>query len=168
MLEFVVRLTLVFTWTEDFSLLLVNSQCKSYSGSILSNPWKRDVFLFLRHEVFKYCWKKPKTTSYLISVNIKPVVLKLEGKILHMWKQACVHQRLLLVISHELIDSNSFLLEYFFSFFFTGKITDICGNPFQYNKEVKHMNSAGVLATLRNYDYYASRIPNTVKESLVP
>lgn len=30
------------------------------------------------------------------------------------------------------------------------------------------MNSAGVLATLRNYDYYASRIPNTVKESLVP
>lgn len=49
-----------------------------------------------------------------------------------------------------------------------GKITDIRGNPFQYNKEVKHMNSAGVLATLRNYDYYASRIPNTVKESLVP
>ncbi|NWI44376.1 BPNT1 nucleotidase, partial [Picathartes gymnocephalus] len=49
-----------------------------------------------------------------------------------------------------------------------GKITDIRGNSFQYNKEVKHMNSAGVLATLRNYDYYASRIPNTVKESLVP
>uniref|UniRef100_A0A8C9FVI1 3'(2'),5'-bisphosphate nucleotidase 1 n=1 Tax=Pavo cristatus TaxID=9049 RepID=A0A8C9FVI1_PAVCR len=49
-----------------------------------------------------------------------------------------------------------------------GKITDIHGNFFQYNKEVKHMNSAGVLATLRNYDYYASRIPNTVKQSLVP
>ncbi|KAF1525264.1 3'(2'),5'-bisphosphate nucleotidase 1, partial [Eudyptes sclateri] len=49
-----------------------------------------------------------------------------------------------------------------------GKITDIHGNAFQYNKEVKHMNSAGVLATLRNYDYYASRIPNTVKQSLVP
>ncbi|KAJ7415905.1 3'(2'),5'-bisphosphate nucleotidase 1 [Willisornis vidua] len=49
-----------------------------------------------------------------------------------------------------------------------GKITDIRGNSFQYNKEVKHMNSAGVLATLRNYDYYASRIPNTVKQSLVP
>ncbi|NXN73039.1 BPNT1 nucleotidase, partial [Himantopus himantopus] len=49
-----------------------------------------------------------------------------------------------------------------------GKITDIHGNSFQYNKEVKHMNSAGVLATLRNYDYYASRIPNTVKQSLVP
>uniref|UniRef100_U3I7Y1 3'(2'),5'-bisphosphate nucleotidase 1 n=1 Tax=Anas platyrhynchos platyrhynchos TaxID=8840 RepID=U3I7Y1_ANAPP len=49
-----------------------------------------------------------------------------------------------------------------------GKITDIHGNSFQYNKEVKHMNSAGVLATLRNYDYYASRIPSTVKQSLVP
>ncbi|XP_010293696.1 PREDICTED: 3'(2'),5'-bisphosphate nucleotidase 1 isoform X2 [Phaethon lepturus] len=49
-----------------------------------------------------------------------------------------------------------------------GKITDIHGNSFQYNKEVKHMNSAGVLATLRNYEYYASRIPNTVKQSLVP
>ncbi|KAM9298711.1 3'(2'),5'-bisphosphate nucleotidase 1 isoform 3-T3 [Morus bassanus] len=49
-----------------------------------------------------------------------------------------------------------------------GKITDIHGNSFQYNKEVKHMNSAGVLATLRNYDYYASRIPNNVKQSLVP
>ncbi|NXF42648.1 BPNT1 nucleotidase, partial [Oceanites oceanicus] len=49
-----------------------------------------------------------------------------------------------------------------------GKITDIHGNSFQYNKEVKHMNSAGVLATLRNYDYYAIRIPNTVKQSLVP
>lgn len=33
---------------------------------------------------------------------------------------------------------------------------------------MKHMNSAGVLAALRNYDYYASRIPNTVKQSLVP
>ncbi|NXY86710.1 BPNT1 nucleotidase, partial [Alcedo cyanopectus] len=49
-----------------------------------------------------------------------------------------------------------------------GKITDIHGNPFQYNKEVKHMNSAGVLASLRNYDYYASRIPSTVKQALVP
>ncbi|XP_068009609.1 3'(2'),5'-bisphosphate nucleotidase 1 isoform X3 [Melanerpes formicivorus] len=49
-----------------------------------------------------------------------------------------------------------------------GKITDMHGNAFHYNKEVKHMNSAGVLATLRNYDYYASRIPNTVKQSLVP
>ncbi|XP_057351162.1 3'(2'),5'-bisphosphate nucleotidase 1-like [Manis pentadactyla] len=49
-----------------------------------------------------------------------------------------------------------------------GKLTDIHGNALQYNKEVKHMNSAGVLATLRNYDYYASRVPESVKSALVP
>nr|XP_033791986.1 3'(2'),5'-bisphosphate nucleotidase 1 [Geotrypetes seraphini]XP_033791987.1 3'(2'),5'-bisphosphate nucleotidase 1 [Geotrypetes seraphini]XP_033791988.1 3'(2'),5'-bisphosphate nucleotidase 1 [Geotrypetes seraphini] len=49
-----------------------------------------------------------------------------------------------------------------------GKLTDIHGNIIQYNKEVKHMNSAGVLATLRNFDYYASRVPDSVKEALVP
>ncbi|XP_055437894.1 3'(2'),5'-bisphosphate nucleotidase 1 isoform X1 [Bubalus kerabau] len=49
-----------------------------------------------------------------------------------------------------------------------GKLTDIHGNALQYNKEVKHMNSAGVLATLKNYDYYASRVPQSVKNALVP
>nr|XP_058895861.1 3'(2'),5'-bisphosphate nucleotidase 1 isoform X4 [Kogia breviceps] len=49
-----------------------------------------------------------------------------------------------------------------------GKLTDIHGNALQYNKEVKHVNSAGVLATLRNYDYYASRVPESVKNVLVP
>uniref|UniRef100_A0A8C4VKQ1 3'(2'),5'-bisphosphate nucleotidase 1 n=1 Tax=Gopherus evgoodei TaxID=1825980 RepID=A0A8C4VKQ1_9SAUR len=49
-----------------------------------------------------------------------------------------------------------------------GKLTDIHGNPFHYNKEVKHMNSAGVLATLRNFEYYASRVPESVKQALVP
>ncbi|XP_003431384.1 3'(2'),5'-bisphosphate nucleotidase 1 isoform X2 [Ornithorhynchus anatinus] len=49
-----------------------------------------------------------------------------------------------------------------------GKLTDIHGNPYQYDKDVKHMNSAGVLATLRNYDYYASRIPDAVKKELLP
>uniref|UniRef100_M3XYD5 3'(2'),5'-bisphosphate nucleotidase 1 n=1 Tax=Mustela putorius furo TaxID=9669 RepID=M3XYD5_MUSPF len=49
-----------------------------------------------------------------------------------------------------------------------GKLTDIHGNALQYNKEVKHMNSAGVLATLRDYDYYASRVPQSVKNALVP
>lgn len=53
-------------------------------------------------------------------------------------------------------------------FFSVGKLTDIHGNALQYNKEVKHMNSAGVLATLRNYDYYASRVPESVKNALVP
>ncbi|XP_006115635.1 3'(2'),5'-bisphosphate nucleotidase 1 isoform X1 [Pelodiscus sinensis] len=49
-----------------------------------------------------------------------------------------------------------------------GKLSDIHGNPLNYNKEVKHMNSAGVLATLRNFDYYASRVPESVKQALVP
>ncbi|XP_069089974.1 3'(2'),5'-bisphosphate nucleotidase 1 isoform X2 [Pleurodeles waltl] len=49
-----------------------------------------------------------------------------------------------------------------------GKLTDIHGNAFRYDKEVKHMNSAGVLATLRNYEYYVKRVPEAVKEALVP
>uniref|UniRef100_A0A2I3HCM2 3'(2'), 5'-bisphosphate nucleotidase 1 n=1 Tax=Nomascus leucogenys TaxID=61853 RepID=A0A2I3HCM2_NOMLE len=47
-------------------------------------------------------------------------------------------------------------------------LTDIHGNVLQYHKDVKHMNSAGVLATLRNYDYYASRVPESIKNALVP
>ncbi|XP_038667921.1 3'(2'),5'-bisphosphate nucleotidase 1 isoform X2 [Scyliorhinus canicula] len=50
----------------------------------------------------------------------------------------------------------------------SGKLTDIHGNPFQYHKDVKHMNSAGVLATLKNFDYYASLVPDSVKTALVP
>ncbi|XP_034967255.1 3'(2'),5'-bisphosphate nucleotidase 1 [Zootoca vivipara] len=49
-----------------------------------------------------------------------------------------------------------------------GKLTDIHGNFFCYNKDVKHMNSGGVLAALKNHDYYASRVPETVKQALVP
>ncbi|KAM3929874.1 3'(2'),5'-bisphosphate nucleotidase 1 [Leptodactylus fuscus] len=49
-----------------------------------------------------------------------------------------------------------------------GKLTDIHGNAFDYHKDVKHMNSAGVLAALRNFDYYASRVPESVKQALVP
>ncbi|XP_053568487.1 3'(2'),5'-bisphosphate nucleotidase 1 isoform X2 [Bombina bombina] len=49
-----------------------------------------------------------------------------------------------------------------------GKLTDIHGNPFEYHKDVKHMNSAGVLAALRNFNYYSSRVPESVKKALVP
>ncbi|CAJ0944222.1 unnamed protein product [Ranitomeya imitator] len=49
-----------------------------------------------------------------------------------------------------------------------GKLTDISGNAYEYHKDVKHMNSAGVLATLRNYNYYSSRVPESVKQALVP
>ncbi|XP_066451184.1 3'(2'),5'-bisphosphate nucleotidase 1 isoform X2 [Eleutherodactylus coqui] len=49
-----------------------------------------------------------------------------------------------------------------------GKLTDMHGNTFDYHKDVKHMNSAGVLAALRNFNYYASRVPESVKQALVP
>lgn len=61
------------------------------------------------------------------------------------------------------------LIEPIFSFLpFSGKLTDIHGNFFHYNKEVKHMNSGGVLAALKNHDYYATRVPEAVKQALVP
>lgn len=47
-----------------------------------------------------------------------------------------------------------------------GKLTDIHGNPYRYDADVKHMNSAGVLATLRNHEYYSSRVPPSVLEAL--
>ncbi|MEQ2291884.1 3'(2'),5'-bisphosphate nucleotidase 1 [Ameca splendens] len=47
-----------------------------------------------------------------------------------------------------------------------GKLTDMCGNAYRYNADVKHMNSAGVLATLRNHDYYVSRVPQSVLQVL--
>ncbi|XP_027896156.1 3'(2'),5'-bisphosphate nucleotidase 1 isoform X1 [Xiphophorus couchianus] len=47
-----------------------------------------------------------------------------------------------------------------------GKLTDMFGNPYRYNADVKHMNSAGVLATLRNHDYYVSRVPQSVLQAL--
>lgn len=47
-----------------------------------------------------------------------------------------------------------------------GKLTDMHGNPYRYDANVKHMNSAGVLATLRNHDYYVSRVPQSVLQAL--
>lgn len=47
-----------------------------------------------------------------------------------------------------------------------GKLTDMHGNPYRYDADVKHMNSAGVLATLRNHEYYARRVPPSVLEAL--
>lgn len=47
-----------------------------------------------------------------------------------------------------------------------GKLTDMHGNPYHYDANVKHMNSAGVLATLRNHDYYVSRVPQSVLQAL--
>uniref|UniRef100_A0A8C4RG83 3'(2'),5'-bisphosphate nucleotidase 1 n=1 Tax=Erpetoichthys calabaricus TaxID=27687 RepID=A0A8C4RG83_ERPCA len=47
-----------------------------------------------------------------------------------------------------------------------GKLADIHGNSYTYHRDVQHMNAAGVLATLRDFDYYASRVPVSVKLAL--
>ncbi|XP_038582207.1 3'(2'),5'-bisphosphate nucleotidase 1 isoform X1 [Micropterus salmoides] len=47
-----------------------------------------------------------------------------------------------------------------------GKLTDMHGNAYCYNANVKHMNSAGILATLRNHEYYISRVPQSVLQAL--
>ncbi|XP_030577466.1 3'(2'),5'-bisphosphate nucleotidase 1 isoform X2 [Archocentrus centrarchus] len=47
-----------------------------------------------------------------------------------------------------------------------GKLTDMHGNAYRYDANVKHMNSAGVLATLRNHEYYISRVPQAVLQAL--
>ncbi|XP_076023436.1 3'(2'),5'-bisphosphate nucleotidase 1 isoform X1 [Genypterus blacodes] len=47
-----------------------------------------------------------------------------------------------------------------------GKLTDMHGNAYSYDANVKHMNSAGVLATLRNHEYYISRVPQSVQQAL--
>ncbi|TNM94827.1 3'(2'),5'-bisphosphate nucleotidase 1 [Takifugu flavidus] len=47
-----------------------------------------------------------------------------------------------------------------------GKLTDMHGNAYRYDANVKHMNSAGVLATLRNHEYYISRVPQSVLQAL--
>ncbi|XP_008311695.1 3'(2'),5'-bisphosphate nucleotidase 1 isoform X1 [Cynoglossus semilaevis] len=47
-----------------------------------------------------------------------------------------------------------------------GKLTDMHGNAYRYDANVKYMNSAGVLATLRNHEYYVSRVPQSVLQAL--
>ena len=47
-----------------------------------------------------------------------------------------------------------------------GKLTDMHGNTYRYDANVKHMNSAGVLAALRNHEYYKSRVPQSVLQAL--
>ncbi|XP_060722323.1 3'(2'),5'-bisphosphate nucleotidase 1 [Tachysurus vachellii] len=47
-----------------------------------------------------------------------------------------------------------------------GKLTDMHRNSYRYDADVKHMNSAGVLATLRDHQFYASRVPQSVLKAL--
>ncbi|KAI7799908.1 3'(2'),5'-bisphosphate nucleotidase 1 [Triplophysa rosa] len=47
-----------------------------------------------------------------------------------------------------------------------GKLTDMHGVGYRYDADVKHMNSAGVLATLQDHQYYLSRVPENVLQEL--
>ncbi|XP_062857605.1 3'(2'),5'-bisphosphate nucleotidase 1 [Trichomycterus rosablanca] len=47
-----------------------------------------------------------------------------------------------------------------------GKLTDMHGNTYRYDADVKHMNSAGVLATLKDHQFYTSRVPQSVLQAL--
>ncbi|XP_068198161.1 3'(2'),5'-bisphosphate nucleotidase 1 isoform X2 [Antennarius striatus] len=47
-----------------------------------------------------------------------------------------------------------------------GKLTDMHGNGYRYDANVKRMNSTGVLATLRNHEFYLSRVPQSVLQAL--
>ncbi|KAG7460592.1 hypothetical protein MATL_G00200330 [Megalops atlanticus] len=47
-----------------------------------------------------------------------------------------------------------------------GRLTDIHGNAYRYDAGVQHMNSAGVLATLRDHQRYLSRVPASVRQAL--
>ncbi|XP_061668417.1 3'(2'),5'-bisphosphate nucleotidase 1 [Syngnathoides biaculeatus] len=47
-----------------------------------------------------------------------------------------------------------------------GKLTDMHNNPYRYDANVKRMNSGGVLATLRNHEYYISRVPQSALQAL--
>ncbi|KAL4648974.1 3'(2'),5'-bisphosphate nucleotidase 1 isoform X2 [Arapaima gigas] len=47
-----------------------------------------------------------------------------------------------------------------------GKLTDMHGKAYKYHASVKHMNSSGVLATLRDHQFYLSRVPQSVLDAL--
>ena len=67
------------------------------------------------------------------------------------------------LLAFESVFFNLFL---FYSFSCAGKLTDMHGNAYRYHADVKHMNSAGVLAALRNHEYYVSRVPQSVLQAL--
>lgn len=64
------------------------------------------------------------------------------------------------------IQAMLFFLSESFLFYGAGKLTDMHGNAYRYDANVKRMNSAGVLATLRNHEYYVSRVPQSALQAL--
>lgn len=47
-----------------------------------------------------------------------------------------------------------------------GTLTDIHGNTLEYHKDVKHRNSGGVLATVKDHQFYLKCIPQNVRDNL--
>ncbi|XP_072032724.1 3'(2'),5'-bisphosphate nucleotidase 1-like isoform X2 [Amphiura filiformis] len=47
-----------------------------------------------------------------------------------------------------------------------GKLTDVHGNTYIYHKDVKHMNTGGVIAAYRNHQFFLSQVPKAVKDVL--
>lgn len=83
-----------------------------------------------------------------------------------LWKDTSKNiNRVVGALKHELV-SNFFFFAKHLIFHSAGKLTDMYGRGYCYNADVKHMNSAGVLATLRNHEYYVSRVPQSVLEAL--
>ena len=43
-------------------------------------------------------------------------------------------------------------------------MTDVFGNPIKYHADVSHPNKTGVLATMRDFDFYVSKIPANIMD----
>nr|ABF82444.1 biphosphate nucleotidase [Paracentrotus lividus] len=47
-----------------------------------------------------------------------------------------------------------------------GTLTDVHGNKYRYEKDIKRMNTGGVIATYRSHDFYLSKVPQSIKDAL--
>lgn len=47
-----------------------------------------------------------------------------------------------------------------------GRLTDVHGNLYTYDKDVKHMNTGGVIAAYRQHEFYLSQVPQAIRDVL--
>ncbi|XP_033102470.1 3'(2'),5'-bisphosphate nucleotidase 1-like [Anneissia japonica] len=47
-----------------------------------------------------------------------------------------------------------------------GKLTDVHGNVYRYDKDITHMNTGGVVAAYRKHEFYIERVPQSIKDVL--
>ena len=45
-----------------------------------------------------------------------------------------------------------------------GKMTDVFGKPIQYGADASYPNKTGVLAAMRDFDFYVSKIPANIMD----